>query len=76
VAVADLRFSTSAPLGHNHASWTQEPIMDRVSLLHHLHDGARRLCGIVDPHDRLMQVRIKPLAKRCDPPNAKALKCP
>jgi len=54
----------NAPLGHNHASRTQEPTMDRVALLQDLRDGPRPLRGIVGLHDSLMQVWIEPLAKR------------
>jgi hypothetical protein len=40
-----------------------------------LRDGPRRLRGIVDLHDRLMEVWIEALAERCDWPDAEALKC-
>ena len=54
------------------AGGSQEPIVDRVTVLRYAYDRAGRLRGIIHLHHRLMQGRIEGLAERIDFLNAEA----
>ena len=60
-------------LGHADQSRAQQPAVEEVARLHHLHDGAGRLAGVGDLEHRLVEVVVELLAQGLDLLEAVAL---